>query len=64
MTTLLIALGAMVLYIIAYHTYGRWLARKIFKLDPNALMPSAELNDDRDLNVAGHVWVLSTDSKN
>ena len=48
MTTLLIALGAMVLYIIAYHTYGRWLARKIFKLDPNALMPSAELNDDKD----------------
>ncbi len=48
MTTLLIAVGAMMLYFIAYHTYGRWLARKIFKLDPNALMPSVELNDDKD----------------
>ena len=33
MTTLLIAVGALVLYLIAYHTYGRWLARKIFALD-------------------------------
>jgi carbon starvation protein len=48
MTTLLIALGAMVGYVVAYHTYGRWLARKIFKLDPSASVPSIELNDDRD----------------
>lgn len=48
MTTLLIALGALVLYIAAYHTYGRWVARKIFRLDPNAPVPSVELNDDRD----------------
>ena len=34
MQTLAIALGSIVLYLIAYHTYGRWLARKIFKLDP------------------------------
>ena len=48
MNPLLIALGSLVLYIIAYHTYGRWLARKIFKLDPNAPMPSVALNDDKD----------------
>lgn len=48
MATLLIALGAMVLYLVAYHTYGRWLARKIFRLDPSAPVPSVALNDDRD----------------
>ncbi len=48
MTTLLIAVGTMIAYVIAYHTYGRWLARKIFKLDASATVPSIELNDDRD----------------
>ncbi len=48
MQTLLIALGAGVLYIIAYNTYGKWLAGKIFKLDPNATVPSVALNDDKD----------------
>ncbi|TNE48574.1 MAG: carbon starvation protein A [Deltaproteobacteria bacterium] len=48
MGTLLIALGAMILYLVAYNTYGRWLSRKIFKLDPNATVPSEELRDDKD----------------
>ena len=48
MSTLLIALGALVLYLVAYHTYGRWLSRRIFKLDPEATVPSVELNDDID----------------
>ncbi|HUG93826.1 MAG TPA: carbon starvation protein A [Planctomycetaceae bacterium] len=48
MATLLIALGAFVGYVIAYHTYGRWLARRLFALDPHAPVPSVELNDDRD----------------
>jgi len=48
METLLIALGAGVLYLVAYHTYGRFLARKIFKLDPSAEPPSVALNDDKD----------------
>ena len=48
MSTLLIALGALVLYLVAYHTYGRWLSRRIFKLDPEATVPSIELNDDVD----------------
>ncbi len=48
MATLAIALGALVLYLIAYNTYGRWLGRKIFKLDPEANVPSVALNDNRD----------------
>jgi carbon starvation protein len=48
MGTLLIAVGAFVGYIIAYRTYGRWLAKKIFNLDANAPVPSVVLNDDRD----------------
>ncbi len=48
MQTLLIALLAGVAYLIAYFTYGRWLARKIFQLDPHARVPSEELRDDRD----------------
>ena len=48
MTTLLIAVGAFVGYIVAYHTYGRWLSRKIFNLDPSAKVPSEELRDNVD----------------
>jgi len=48
MEALLIATLAFVLYLVAYHTYGRWLARKIFRLDPQARVPSVELEDDRD----------------
>jgi carbon starvation protein len=48
MTTLLVALGSFVGFIVAYHTYGRWLARKIFNLDPQAIVPSRELQDNRD----------------
>ncbi|MDA0349425.1 MAG: carbon starvation protein A [Verrucomicrobia bacterium] len=48
MSTLAIALGALVLYLIAYNTYGKWLAGKIFKLDPDAIVPSVALNDDKD----------------
>lgn len=48
METLLIALGSLVLYLIAYHTYGRWLARKIFRLDAAAPVPSEVLRDDED----------------
>lgn len=48
MLTFAIAFGSFALYLIAYHTYGRWLARRFFKLDPNALTPSREINDGRD----------------
>ena len=48
MQTLAIALGALILYLIAYHTYGKFLARRIFRLDPQAKVPSIELRDDID----------------
>ena len=48
MNTLLIAVLAFAGYIVAYHTYGRWLARRIFALDPNAPVPSRQLQDDVD----------------
>ncbi|MHC4875717.1 MAG: carbon starvation CstA family protein [Planctomycetota bacterium] len=48
MLTLLIAVGSFVGYLIAYHTYGKWISRKIFQLDENAVVPSHELRDDVD----------------
>ncbi len=48
MATLLIAVGSAIGFIIAYNTYGRWLARKIFALDPNAEVPSVQMRDDND----------------
>jgi carbon starvation protein len=48
MLTLLIAIGSFFGFILAYHTYGRWLSRKIFNIDPEALVPSRELQDDID----------------
>ncbi len=35
-------------YIIAYKTYGRYLARRIFGIDPQARTPAHELRDDVD----------------
>jgi carbon starvation protein len=48
MSTLLIAVLSFGGFILAYHTYGRFLARKIFNLDPEALVPSKEVNDGTD----------------
>jgi carbon starvation protein len=48
MLTLLIAVGSFVGYLVAYHTYGKWISRKIFQLDENAVVPSHELRDDVD----------------
>jgi carbon starvation protein len=35
-------------YLVAYHTYGRFLARKIFRLDDSATVPSVRLADGVD----------------
>jgi carbon starvation protein len=48
MLTLLVAVGSFVGFIVAYHTYGRWLARRVFQLDPQALVPSRQFQDDVD----------------
>ena len=48
MTTLIIAIGSLILYLLAYHTYGKWLGRKIFKLSAETVAPSIELEDGSD----------------
>lgn len=48
METLLIAILAGAGFVIAYHTYGRWLGRKIFNLSTEALCPSRRMNDGMD----------------
>jgi len=48
MSTLLMCVIVFVLYIIAYHTYGKFLAKKIFNIDPNRTVPSVEFNDGVD----------------
>jgi len=58
MTTLAIAVGSFLLYILAYNTYGRWLGRKVFKLDAKALVPSVELEDGSDYVPTGKAVVF------
>ncbi len=48
METILLMVGAFVGYLLAYHTYGRFLARKIFKLNPESVVPSHEFKDGKD----------------
>jgi len=48
MDTLLLMLACGGGYLIAYHTYGRFLAKKIFKLKADAPVPSVELADGID----------------
>jgi len=48
MDTLLLLLICGGGYFIAYHTYGKFLARKIFKLRPDAVVPSVKLTDGID----------------
>ncbi|MFC1884943.1 carbon starvation protein A [Thermodesulfobacteriota bacterium] len=48
MNSLLLAVIMLVGYFVAYHTYGKFLARKIFKLNPEAVCPSTALEDGHD----------------
>lgn len=48
MQVLLIALLAGVGYLIAYHTYGKWLGHKIFSLSAKRVCPSTKLEDGLD----------------
>jgi carbon starvation protein len=48
METLVIAILSGVAFLVAYHTYGRWLGRKIFALSAEAVCPSIRLNDGVD----------------
>jgi carbon starvation protein len=48
MQALLIALLSGIGFLVAYHTYGRWLGRRIFKLSADWICPSHRLNDGQD----------------
>jgi carbon starvation protein len=48
MDTLLLILVCGGGYLLAYHTYGRFIAKKIFKLDKNVTVPSVKINDGID----------------
>ena len=48
MVAVLATLACFALYLIGYHVYARYLADKIFKLDPAAVTPAHELNDGID----------------
>ena len=48
MAVLLLMLVCFVGYVVAYHTYGRFLARRIFQLEPDAPVPSREKQDGVD----------------
>jgi len=48
MNSLLLLVITFLGYLVAYHTYGKFLAKKIFKIDPNATCPSTELRDNVD----------------
>ncbi|MCC9603015.1 carbon starvation protein A [Stieleria sp. JC731] len=48
MSTLVVAVLSMVGFIVAYNTYGRWLAKRLFALTDDATMPSVECRDDVD----------------
>jgi len=48
MDALLLMIVCGVAYLAAYHTYGKFLAKKIFKLRPDATVPSVKLKDGID----------------
>jgi carbon starvation protein len=48
MNSLLLVLLALAGYVVAYRTYGRFLARKIFKIDNRNIMPSHTMRDGID----------------
>lgn len=48
MNSLLIALLCFVGYIVAYHTYGKFLSKKIFQTNEALECPSCALRDDKD----------------
>ena len=48
MNSLLLAALMFAGYIVAYHTYGKYIGRRIFKVDPKAQCPSKQLQDNVD----------------
>lgn len=48
MSTVAIVISSFVLYLVAYHTYGRFLSRRIFNIDPERSTPAVDHEDGVD----------------
>ncbi|MHB1392211.1 MAG: carbon starvation CstA family protein [Clostridia bacterium] len=48
MNILYVVLGVGLIFLIAYRTYGRFLAQKVFQLDDSKTTPAVEMNDGQD----------------
>ncbi len=48
MSTLIVAFLSFVGFLVAYHTYGKWLGERIFTLSAQAIVPSIAHRDDVD----------------
>ncbi|MEM8864236.1 MAG: carbon starvation CstA family protein, partial [Planctomycetota bacterium] len=48
MLTVVVAAGSFAALLIAYHTYGRWIGRRVFGLADSTPVPSEQLRDDID----------------
>ncbi|MCL2259333.1 MAG: carbon starvation protein A, partial [Cystobacterineae bacterium] len=48
MHVLVVILGCGVIYLIAYFSYGKFLSKKVFRLDDSRVTPAVELNDGQD----------------
>lgn len=48
MNSIYIAIGSLIFYLIAYYTYGRFLARKLFNINPDNVCPSHSMKDGVD----------------
>lgn len=58
MNVLVIVFGAAALFIAAYHTYGRFMARRVFGLDNARKTPAVELEDGADYVPAEPKYLL------
>ena len=58
MNVLVIVLGSGLIYVAAYFIYGKFLAKKVFRLDDSQATPAIELEDGKDFVPAGRGMLL------
>jgi carbon starvation protein len=58
MNVLFIVLGCGAIYLLAYFTYGKFLSKKVFKLDDSKKTPAVEVNDGQDFVPAKKGFLL------
>ncbi len=59
MNVLVVVVGAAIVFIIAYFTYGSFLTKKVFKLDDKKVTPATEINDGQDFVPASKGMLMS-----